>query len=73
MRPIRRHDTRINRDRPHGSCHRRRPGTVMTTSAANARIRSFIALGQRLRHQHSNGLDDERIPDDPDGDVVVMR
>jgi hypothetical protein len=54
-----------------GSCDRRRPGNVMTTSAANTRIRSFIAWVNG--YATSNGLDDERIPDDPDGDVVVMR
>ncbi|WP_433709266.1 integrase [Nocardia sp. CA-084685] len=54
-----------------GSCDRRRPGNVMTTLAANTRIRSFIAWVND--YATSNGLDDERIPTDPDGDVVVMR
>jgi hypothetical protein len=43
----------------------------MTTSAANTRIRSFIAWIND--YAASNRLDDERIPDDPGGDIVVMR
>lgn len=50
---------------------RQRTGDAMTTLAANARIASFIAWVNH--HADSNGLDDERIPDDPDGDIVVKR
>lgn len=54
-----------------GICERQRTGDAMTTSAANTRIRSFIAWVND--YAASSGLDDEHIPDDPDGDVVVMR
>ncbi|MDV7091175.1 integrase, partial [Rhodococcus opacus] len=55
-----------------GTCGRRqRTGDAMTTLAANARIASFIAGVND--YVASNGLNDERIPDDPDGDIVVNR
>ncbi|MDT2006894.1 integrase [Rhodococcus opacus] len=55
-----------------GTCGRRqRTGDAMTTLAANARIASFIAWVND--YVASNGLNDERIPDDPDGDIVVKR
>ncbi|MFD6394184.1 integrase [Nocardia sp. NPDC060259] len=53
------------------NCDRRRPGDVMSTMAANARIRSFIDWVND--YAAGNDLDNERIPDDPDGSVVVMR
>jgi hypothetical protein len=43
----------------------------MTTQAANDRIESFIAWVNDYADR--NGLAGERIPDDPDGDIVVMR
>ena len=54
-----------------GICDRRRTGDAMTTSAANTRIASFIVWVNDYTARH--GLDAERIPHDPDGDVVVMR
>ena len=50
---------------------RQRTGDAMTTLGANARIASFIAWVND--YTDSLGLGDERIPHDPDGDVVVMR
>lgn len=50
---------------------RQRTGDAMTTLGANARITSFIAWVND--YVASNDLNDERIPDDPDGDIVVKR
>lgn len=50
---------------------RQRTGDAMTTLAAHARIASFIDWVNH--YADSNGLDDERIPADPDGDIVVKR
>ena len=50
---------------------RQRAGGAMTTQAANDRIESFIAWVNDYADR--NGLAGERIPDDPDGDIVVMR
>ncbi len=50
---------------------RQRTGDAMTTLGANARIASFIAWVND--YASSNGLGDERIPSDPDGDIVVNR
>jgi integrase len=50
---------------------RQRAGGAMTTQAANDRIESFIAWVNDYADR--NGLADERIPDDPEGDIVVTR
>ena len=50
---------------------RRRTGEALTCLAANARIASFIAWVNDYTAE--NDLPAERIPDDPDGDIVVSR
>ncbi|TWP32700.1 integrase [Leekyejoonella antrihumi] len=50
---------------------RQRTGDALTTLGANARIASFIAWVND--YVDNNGPGDERIPNDPDGGIVVKR
>jgi hypothetical protein len=50
---------------------RQRTGEALTCLGANARIASFIAWVND--YTDNNDLAVERIPDDPDGDIVVSR
>jgi integrase len=57
---------------PGGSRGRRhRTGQVITTRAANTRITEFISWVNAYAREH--GLDNETIPDDPDGPVTLSR
>jgi hypothetical protein len=50
---------------------RHRTGQVITTRAANMRIGEFITWVNGYAREH--GLDNETIPDDPDGPVTLSR
>ena len=50
---------------------RHRTGQVITTRAANTRITEFITWVNDYADEH--GLDNETIPDDPDGPVTLSR
>lgn len=55
-----------------GHGRRRRTGDAMTCGGANQRIAAFICWVNDYTADEAD-LESERIPDDPDGDIVVSR